>query len=127
MRTKQQYTDVFLNNLEHTTVPKGTEMVFFWQNVRADGGLRLTDNGYRCLTEDLDLQIYEIKLWDDNSRINLNYKFLLDLDKHLEVPYYVMNGRWPRIILFDEQTYVWATLHGDFQRFLDGYKIRASV
>ena len=127
MRTKQQYTDVFLKNIEHTRVPKGTEMVFFWQNVRADGGLRLTDQGFRCLIDDIGLTSYDIKLWDDNGRIDTGYKFLLDLDKHLEVPYYVQVGRWPRIILFDEQTYFWAIMHGDFQRFLDGYKVRTGV
>tara|TARA_B100001564_G_C20510637_1_gene610479 strand:- start:131 stop:502 length:372 start_codon:yes stop_codon:yes gene_type:complete len=123
MRTKQQYTDVFIKNVESTRIPTGTEMVFFWQNVRSDGGMRLTDQGFRCLKEDLDLQSYHIKLWDDNGTIDTNYKFLLDLDKHLEVPYYVQLGRWPRVMLFDEQTYFWATLHGDFQRFLDGYKV----
>ena len=127
MRTKQQYTDVFLKNVEHTRIPKGTEMVFFWQNVRSDGGLRLTEQGFRCLLDDLDLQSYDIKLWDDAGRIEDNYKFLLDLDKQLQVPYYVQVGRWPRIILFDEQTYFWATLHGDFQRFLDGNKVRTKT
>ena len=123
MKTKQQYTAVFLKNIEHTRIPNGTEMVFFWQNIRNDGGLRLTEQGFRCLIDDLDLKSYNIKLWDDSSRIEVNYRFLLDLDKQLQVPYYVQLGRWPRILLFDEQTYFWATLLGDFQRFLDGNKV----
>ena len=106
MRSKQEYTDVFLKNVEHTRIPKGTEMVFFWQNVRSDGGLRLTEQGLRCLLDDLDLKSYDIKLWDDAGHIEVNYKFLLDLDKQLQVPYYVQKGRWPRIILFDEQRFI---------------------
>ena len=127
MRSKQEYTDVFLKNVEHTRIPKGTEMVFFWQNVRSDGGLRLTEQGLRCLLDDIDLKSYDIKLWDDAGHIEVNYKFLLDLDKQLQVPYYVQKGRWPRIILFDEQTYFWASLHTDFQRFLDGNKVRTKT
>jgi hypothetical protein len=123
MPSKKQYTDIFLKNAEHTRIPKGTEMVFFWKNVRETGGLRLTDLGYKCLVEDLQLKTYELQLWNKDSHIDVNYKFLLDLDKHLNVPYYVRIGRWPVVTLFDEQTYFWATLHGDFQRFLDGYKI----
>jgi len=124
MRTKQQYTDIFIKNLEHVSIPSGSELVFFWQNVRANGGLRLTESGYDCLISDLNLTEYEIKLWDDNDNIvQVNFKFLLDLDKHLECPYYVRLGRWPKIILFDEKVYFWACMHSDFQRFLDGYKV----
>ena len=123
MRNKQQYTDIFIKNLDHVSIPAGSELVFFWQNVRIDGGLRLTDSGYNCLVSDLNLEKYDIKLWDDDHVVQINFKFLLDLDKHLECPYYVRLGRWPLIILFDEKVYFWACMHGDFQKFLDGYKI----
>jgi hypothetical protein len=122
MRSKQEYTDIFLKNIEHTRVPKGSEMVFFWQNVRVDGGLRLSQNGYDCLVEDLGLETYEIPLWDDKGTVRLNYKFFLDLEKYLQVPYYLAIQRWPRIILFDEKTYFWSRMHKDFQQFLDNNK-----
>lgn len=100
-------------------------MVFFWMNPRESGGLRLTELGFKCLVEDLELQTYDIKLWneDTNNPVKINHRFLLDLDRYIECPYYVLKGRWPRILLFDEKVYFWACMHDDFQRFLNGYKV----
>ena len=120
MPTKQEYTQAFLKNIEMTTVSAGNELAFFWLNIRDTGGLRLTENGYCCLVEDIKLQNWEIDIRDQK----VTQRFLLDLDRFMNCPYYVQRGRWPKVILFSEQTYFWLILHNqDFERFLNANKV----
>ena len=88
-------------------------------NIRENGGLRLCDNGYHFLINDIELDSYTVEIY----KIRLNHKFLLELDKFMDCPYYLVRGRWPKIILFSEHTYMWCCLHEDFKSFLNGYKI----
>jgi|TARA_B110000858_G_scaffold69405_1_gene80681 hypothetical protein len=93
---------------------------FFWQNIRENGGLRLNENGYRFLVHDLDLEKYIVDIREQK----INFKFLLELDRFMDCPYFIMTGRWPKIILFSEQTYFWLSMHNqDFQSFLNAYKV----
>jgi len=88
-------------------------------NIRDNGGLRLNDNGYTYLVNSLELQSYTVSLHEQK----ITQKFLLELDKFMDCPYFLVRGRWPKIILFSEKTYMWCCLHEDFRSFLNGYKV----
>lgn len=80
--------------------------------------MRLCENGFNHLTDTLDLKSYEIDIRD----VRINHKFLLELDKFMDSPYYILRGRWPKIYLFSEQTFFWLSMHNNnFDRFLKSY------
>ena len=109
---------MFVDNV-NLQLPTNKHYSFFWQNIRENGGLRLNDNGYHFLVNALDLETYIVDL----REYHITYKFLLELDKFMNCPYYIIRGRRPKIILFSEQTYFWLTLHNyDFKTFLESYK-----
>ena len=123
MPSKQEYTDVFLKNIKNTTIPTGEALTYFWQNIRSGGGLRLTEQGCECLIEDIELECWEIDIREQR----ITQRFLLDLDRFLDCPYFIQRGRWPKIILFSEKTYFWLILHNkDFERFLNANKISST-
>jgi hypothetical protein len=74
----------------------------WWQSPRntKENGLRLTDLGYKVLTEQLDLKSYQVAIPEDTIWTN---ELLLRLDKFLDSPYYIT----PKfIIVFRERTMV---------------------
>lgn len=120
MPSKKEYTQAFCKNAANTSIPAGEAVAFFWQNIRENSGLRLTEQGYQCLTQDIELAHWEIDIREQN----VTQRFLLDLDRFLDCPYYIQRGRWPKIILFSEKTYFWLIMHDkDFERFLNANKI----
>jgi hypothetical protein len=85
-----------------------------WQNPRAkrEGGMRLTEQGYKMLTEDLDIQKYEVEFPKDRSFSNQTW---LHLDKFVNCPYYLTEKS---IIVFKEKIAVQLVLfEGDVRKF----------
>lgn len=100
-------------------MPYNEANVFFWMNIRETGGYRLTKQGDNFLTETLVLESSTTKL----ENINANSKFLLELDKFLDFPYYVETGRWPKIKMYDMKAAMWLTFHDDnFSGFMNAFK-----
>ena len=117
--TKQQYTDAFVKSGQ-LDVPESERLIYFWFNIRKSGGLRLTQKGHDYLVNKLELEHWSIDLRGQS----LTQKFLLKLDKFVNCPYTIIKGRWPKIVIFGEQTYFWLALHNkDFEKFLNAYKI----
>ena len=81
--TKQGYTDAFVRADPDFKIPKQEQKLYFWYNVRDEGGLRLTDNGYDHLVTKLDIKNWIIDIRDNK----LTHRFLLDLDKFIDCPY----------------------------------------
>ena len=74
----------------------------WWQNPRntTDNGLRLTDVGYKVMTEQLDIKSYQVAIPEDTIWTN---ELVLRMDKFLDSPYYIT----PKfIIVFRERTMV---------------------
>lgn len=93
--------------------------MFFWYNIRESGGLRLTEGGHNYLSKNLDIETFKIDIRDQK----VNHKFLLELDKYLNCPYYIETGRWPKIYLYSEQTFMWLAINNsEWDRFLRAYK-----
>ena len=101
---------------------KGTQeqlSVFFWLNIRENGGMRLTSQAHKYLTNELELENFEVDLRSKG----INKRFLLELDGLLSCPYYLQGGRWPKIYLYDKEVFVWLImLDTDWGRFLDSNK-----
>lgn len=87
----------------------------WWQNIRPDGGLRLTDQGYHVFDNHLELDSYTFEL----PPKLLTPRNLLALDRQMTCPYYLVNKRkHNKIIMFGSREAMMATLHGDMQRFI---------
>ena len=87
----------------------------WWQNIREDGGLRLTYEGYRVFSDCLELNSYTFELPEKL----LTPRNLIDLDRHMASPYYIVNNRkHNNIVMFGSREALMATLHGDMQRFI---------
>jgi len=78
MNWKETYTKIFLKQLDksYDEVALKEHMPQWWQNTRAkdEGGLRLTDEGLRMITQDLQLSTTQVVLF---------------LDKFIDCPYYM--------------------------------------
>lgn len=90
-------------------------MSTWWQNIREDGGLRLTDVGYFVFENNLELDSYTFELPEKF----LTPRNLLALDRRMTCPYYMVNNRkHNKLIMFGSREAMMATLHGDIQRFI---------
>ena len=83
--------------------------------------MRLTGPGYAVLVQQLELVTYE---FDISNPHDLTQRRLLDLDRKLQMPYYIhaVKGIPKKIIMFGSQEAVWIHLYGDLLQFLDNYR-----
>jgi len=90
MNWKETYTKIFLKQLDKgvNDVALKEYMPVWWQNTRVkdEGGLRLTDEGFRMITEDLELSTYDVPYPVD---FELTTQTVLFLDKFINCPYYM--------------------------------------
>lgn len=116
MDWKRKYTKTFLKQLNK---PIDEELIKhytseWWKNPvsKKQGGLRLTDEGFRVIVEDLELQVYEVPY---SSKLEFTTRILLWIDNFVKCPYYL--GR-SRIYVTDEK--VALELHlfsGDLEKY----------
>ena len=100
MNWKETYTKVFLKQLDIAVseVSLAEYMPLWWQNIRSvDGGLRLTDEGYQMITDELDLAIYDIPF---PPEFEITTQTIIFLDKFITCPYYITKKS---IIVTDEK------------------------
>ena len=87
----------------------------WWQNIRDDGGLRLTDVGYFVFENNLELDSYTFEL----PERFLTAANLLALDRHMTCPYYLVHNRkHNRLVMFGSREAMMATLDGDIKKFI---------
>lgn len=90
MSWKETYTKVFLKQSGKAVTEASIKefMPLWWQNTRTKdtGGLRLTEEGFRYVVEELDLQTYEVPFPSD---FNFTTNALIWLDKFIDCPYFV--------------------------------------
>ena len=91
-------------------------MVTWWQNIRDDGGLRLTSQGFYVFENLLELESYSFELPEKL----LVPKNLIALDHRMTCPYYIVNNRkHNNMVMFGSREAMMAVLHGDMQRFIN--------
>ena len=90
-------------------------MVTWWQNIREDGGLRLTYEGFYVCENLMELSSYSFELPEKL----LTPKNLIALDRRMTCPYYMVNNRkLNKLVMFGSREAMMAVLHGDMQRFI---------
>jgi hypothetical protein len=95
-------------------------MQTWWANIRKDGGMRLTDQGYAMLHDVLGLESWELDL-RDHDRVVFTKRLVLTLDRKLEWPYFIevnIKKKRRRIIFFGSREAMMATMYGDIERWL---------
>ena len=101
-------------------------MMTWWANIRPEGGLRLTRQGYDVMHGILKLESWQLDLSDlDDAKMfrsRVTKRTILALDRKLEWPYYLdFNPRKKtrRIVFFGSREAMMATMYGDLQKWLD--------
>jgi len=90
MTSKETYTKVFLKQLDQPVndLSVRSALAEWWRNPRSKqkGGMRLTEEGYRMMTEDLDVSFYEVPYAPD---MNFTTQIIIWLDNFIDCPYYL--------------------------------------
>lgn len=79
-----------------------------WMNPRETGGFRLTETGYDIFKKKLEIESHVLKLDTENTR---SLATLLNLDRYLPCPYYIINIR--TLEIFGEREAILFALHGN--------------
>lgn len=120
MRDKVKLTQAVIDQLpQGSEMDIDTAMKVWWYNIRASGGLRLTELGYFTFKKVMDLESYTMAIdWETFDRMTI-----LKLDRKLQMPYYIeVNKKIPKnIIFFGSKEAMMARLYGDLNKFLDNY------
>ena len=98
--------------LDEKTLDKNQAVI--WQNPRKKeiGGFRLTDEGYKVFTEQMDIKSYDIEF---PKEFTLTNQTVIWLDRFIDSPYYITKKS---IVVFKEKTAVQLVLFsGDVQKF----------
>jgi hypothetical protein len=116
MNWKETYTKIFLKqsgkSVNDVTIKQYYPL--WWQNTRnkSEGGLRLTDEGYRFITEELELEVYDIPLPRDFTPTT---NTIIWLDQFIDCPYYMTNRS---ICVTDEKkAFELHLFSGDIQKY----------
>jgi|TARA_B100001093_G_scaffold519080_1_gene606370 hypothetical protein len=90
MNWKENYTKIFLKtankSIDEATVKQ--HISIWWQNTRSKdiGGLRLTESGYNFITEELELQTYQVPYPKD---FDFTTNVIIWMDQFIDCPYYL--------------------------------------
>lgn len=92
MNWKETYTKIFLkqSNIAISEATLKQYIPVWWQNTRekSEGGLRLTTEGFEFISDNLDLQTYEIPFPKD---FKMTTQTVIFLDKFITCPYFLTN------------------------------------
>lgn len=109
---RQQLTINLLESVpDNHGVSVDEAMQLWWVNPRLNGGMRLTNEGFRIMSD-----VLEVEHWTISAPVHL--KLLLELDKKLQSPYYV-NTKKKEVVLFGSRDAMMASLHGDLKRYIE--------
>lgn len=92
MISKETYTKIFLKAKDKSIDPANTKLHLYkwWQSHRSKeiGGLRLSDEGFEYLVNELELKSYEIPFTEP---IDLSPQTIIFFDRNMDSPYYLTN------------------------------------
>tara|TARA_S200000501_G_C20652416_1_gene668092 strand:- start:244 stop:633 length:390 start_codon:yes stop_codon:yes gene_type:complete len=116
MNWKETYTKIFLKKC-NKAISEATlkeYMPLWWQNTRAkdSGGLRLTDEGIRVVSEEVGLTTYDVPFPRD---FNLTTNTIIWLDKFIDCPYYL--GRYGMVVTDERKAVELSLFSGDIRKY----------
>jgi len=92
MISKETYTRIFLQQKEKSTDAANIKhhMYKWWQSHRSkdSGGLRLSEEGFEFLTDELELKSYEVPFTEP---IDLSPQTIIFFDRNMDSPYFLTN------------------------------------
>jgi hypothetical protein len=101
MISKETFTKIFLANNNKSTDSANVKLHLYtwWQSHRSkdSGGLRLSDEGFSFLTQELELKCYEIPFTEP---IDLSPQVIIFFDRNMDCPYFLTNSA---ITVFSEK------------------------
>jgi len=113
---KESYTKIFLKQLDQSVNDLNVRSYLstWWQNPRLkeQGGMRLTDEGYRMMTEDLDISFYEVPYAPD---MNFTTQIIIWLDNFIDCPYYL--GKRSMFVTDDKKALELHMFSGDIKKY----------
>jgi hypothetical protein len=113
MPNKQELTQQLLTQLPADDRPSFEwALKSWWQDLRDDGGLRLSISGYDVF-KFLSIEQYEF----DFTKV-LSPSLLMILNRKLDCPYYLKAGKTPKLIIFGSQQAIMYAMYGDLEKFL---------
>ena len=113
MPSRSQLTQQLLNQLPADDRPSFEwALKSWWQDLRDDGGLRLSISGYDTF-KFLSIEQYEF----DFTKV-LSPSLLMTLNRKLDCPYYIKIGKTPRLTMFGSQQAMMYAIYGDLEKFL---------
>ena len=89
-------------------------MPIWWKNTRVKdtGGLRLTDEGYRFITEDIELTIYKIPYPKD---FDITTNTIIWMDNFIDCPYYL--DRHGIVVTNEKKAMELSLFSGDIRKY----------
>ena len=116
MNWKETYTKIFLRAADKSIGESAVKEYFpvWWKNTRAKdtGGLRLTDEGFRFITEDIELTTYEVPYPRD---FELTTNVVIWMDHFIDCPYYL--GRHGIIVTNEKKAMELHLFSGDIRKY----------
>ena len=121
MRDKLELTRQLVNQLPESdaiTIEEARKV--WWFNIRRNGGMRLTSQGYHAFRVLLNLTHYDFEISDP---LGFDQRMILALDRKLKTPYYILSvkGIPKKLIFFGSKEAVMVNLYGNLKKFLDNY------
>jgi len=116
MNWKESYTKVFLKQLDQSVndLNLRSYMAEWWRNPRTKdtGGMRLTEEGFRMMTEDLDISFYEVPYAPD---MIMTTQIIIWLDNFIDCPYYL--GKRSISVTDDKKALELHMFSGDIKKY----------
>lgn len=116
MSTKLEFTRQMLAQLPDNQTTLELAMQDWWQDIRPNGGLRLSVYGFDVFNQ-LEVSRYEFEV---PGSMPAKPNQLITLNNKLTCPYYIRLGKKPKLILFGSQEAIMMSLYGDIERFIRG-------
>jgi hypothetical protein len=92
MISRETYTKIFLQQKEKSVDSANIKhhMYKWWQSHRSkdQGGLRLSDDGFDFLINELELKMYDVPFTEP---IELSPQTIIFFDRNMDCPYYLTN------------------------------------
>lgn len=111
---KTEITQYLIDQLGPGSITLEQAAVTWWHNIRDTGGLRLTQEGNRVLSEELAVENWS---WSCSDMRGISKRLLLLMDRRLTFPYYI-DRRGKRVVFYSSREAMMIALYGDLEPWL---------